>query len=117
MLLRGAAAVNELHRQRQLLTFQLAENGIDGLQPAFHMMDGVMGETHLEFGIKNLQLGANLIHRTLVHLHLIDEFGDLIGWQRTVVETYRFQSRLQLAGIDAALSIKYHGSIVYPKGA
>ena len=81
------------------------------------MMDGVMGETHLEFGIKNLQLGANLIHRTLVHLHLIDEFGDLIGWQWTVVETYRFQSRLQFAGIDAALSIKYHGSIVYPKGA
>ena len=80
-------------------------------------MDGVMGETHLEFGIKNLQLGANLIHRTFVHLHLIDEFGDLIGWQRTVVETYRFQSRLQFTGIDAALSIKYHGSIVYPKGA
>ena len=31
------------------------------------MMDGVMGETHLEFGIKNLQLGANLSLKPLTN--------------------------------------------------
>ena len=76
-----------------------------------------MGETHLELGIENLQFGADLIHRALIHLHLINELGNLIGRQRTIVESHRLQPCLQFTGIDAALSIKYHGSIVYPKGA
>jgi len=80
-------------------------------------MDGIMGETHLELGIENLQFGADLIHRALIHLHLINELGNLIGRQRTIVESHRLQPCLQFTGIDAALSIKYHGSIVYPKGA
>lgn len=109
--------LDRLHRQRQILAPQLAENGIDGLQPAFHVMDGIMGETHLELGIENLQFGADLIHRALIHLHLINELGNLIGRQRTIVESHRLQPCLQFTGIDAALSIKYHGSIVYPKGA
>ena len=80
-------------------------------------MDGIMGETHLELGIENLQFGADLVHRAFIHLHEVNEFNDLFGSEGASRKIQRFETGLQIGGIDAALSIKYHGSIVYPKGA
>ena len=95
--------------KRQVTPFQLAQNGIDGLQTTFHMMDRIMREAYLELRIEDFQLGADLVHGTLIHLHLIDEFGDLIGGECPLAEVHILQSGFEIGSVDAALSVKYHG--------
>jgi len=73
-------------------------------------MDGIMREPHLELRIKDLQFGAYLIHRAFVDLHEIHEFGEFFRRKRPPVHAHGIESGFQVIRVDAALSVKYHGS-------
>ena len=77
------------------------------------MVNWIMGEAHLEFRVKNLQFGADLVHRTLIHLHLVDELGDLFGGKGSLADVDVLQTHLQFGGVNSILPVKYHGRTVY----
>ena len=59
-------------------------------------MNRVMAEPDLELVVKHLQLGADLIHGTLIHLHLVDELGNLRVVEVLVRDVERLQTRAQV---------------------
>ena len=99
--------------QRQVAALQLAEDRVKRFETAFHMVNWIMGEAHLEFRVKNFQFGADLVHRTLIHLHLVDELGDLFGGKGSLADVDVLQTHLQFGGVNSILPVKYHGRTVY----
>ena len=72
------------------------------------MMNRIMGESHLEFAVENLQFRADLVHRPLIDLHEIDEFGDFIGGEALADGVHVAESGFHLSGVDVGMSVKYH---------
>ena len=71
------------------------------------MMDRIVGESHLEFAVKDFQLGADFVHRAFIDLHEVDEFGNLLRG-KLFAEFQIAQPRFHLSNIDAVMSVKYH---------
>ena len=71
------------------------------------MMNRIMGESHLEFAVENLQFRADFVHRPLIDLHEVDEFGNLLRG-KLFAEFQIAQPRFHLSNIDAVMSVKYH---------
>ena len=67
-----------------------------------------MAESHLELGIEDFQLGADFVHCAFIYLHLIHEFGDLLGVEDAAGQVQRLQSGLQVGSVQSAMSVKYH---------
>ena len=65
-----------------MTALQLLKNGVHGFKAAFHVVNRVVGEAHLELAVENLELGADFVHRAFVHLHHVHEFVDLVFRQR-----------------------------------
>ena len=95
---------------RQVAPFQLADDRFDGFQPAFHVVDRIMAEPYLELVVENLQLGAYLIHRSLIQLHEVDEFGDVVDAEPSSGRVEHLQLRADIGCFESAVSIKYHVS-------
>lgn len=95
---------------RQVAPFQLADDRFDGFQPAFHVVDRIVAEPYLELVVENLQLGAYLIHRSLIQLHEVDEFGDVVDAELSSGRVEHLQLRADIGCFESAVSIKYHVS-------